>query len=135
MKQITILLSVILIMTFSSSGLSAQTASSIPGSDIVTSLFPEISIDSDEGMKLCCFAAYGWQIVEELKSEVESSPLPGDGESIAERLLIAGLLPVKDKQFFRLNDGRIVVVMNDDMFERSFTRYLINAHNANLIKK
>ncbi|MGY8917094.1 MAG: hypothetical protein ACKVJ6_02365 [Flavobacteriales bacterium] len=135
MKQITFLFLVILIMTFSSLDLSAQTASSIPGSDIVTPLFPELSLDSDEGMKLCCFAAYGWQIVEELKSEVESSPLPFEGESIAERLLIAGLLPVQHKQFFRLNDGRIVVVINDDMFKRSLNRFVTNAHNANLIKK
>ena len=126
MKHIFLIFSAVLLMTLSSDNLSAQTNTDLPGSDVITSLYPELSLNSAEGMRLCCFAAYGWHSASELKFNTESQPLPGEGDDIAKRLVSAGIVSALAEQFFMMEDGSYVVVSKIDIFEKLLSRYIIN---------
>jgi|TARA_B110000908_G_C10134833_1_gene393927 hypothetical protein len=126
MKHIFLIFSAVLLMTLSSDNLSAQTNTDLPGSDVITSLYPELSLHSAEGVRLCCFAAYGWHSASELKFNTESQPLPGEGDDIAKRLVSAGIVSALAEQFFMMEDGSYVVVSKIDIFEKLLSRYIIN---------
>jgi hypothetical protein len=126
MKHIFLIFSAVLLMTLSSDNLSAQTNTDLPGSDVITSLYPELSLHSAEGVRLCCFAAYGWHSASELKFNTESQPLPGEGDDIAQRLVSAGIVSALAEQFFMMEDGSYVVVSKIDIFEKLLSRYIIN---------
>jgi len=126
MKHIFLIFSAVLLMTLSSGNLSAQTNTDLPGSDVITSLYPELSLHSAEGVRLCCFAAYGWHSASELKFNTESQPLPGEGDDIAKRLVSAGIVSALAEQFFMMEDGSYVVVSKIDIFEKLLSRYIIN---------
>ena len=126
MKHIFLIFSAVLLMTLSSGNLSAQTNTDLPGSDVITSLYPELSLHSAEGVRLCCFAAYGWHSTPELKFETNAQPLPGEGGDIAKRLLNAGVVSEFEEQFFMMEDDNYVVVSKIDIFEKLLSRYIIN---------
>jgi hypothetical protein len=126
MKHIFLIFSAVLLMTLSSDNLSAQTNTDLPGSDVITSLYPELSLHSAEGVRLCCFAAYGWHSASELKFNTETQPLPGEGDDIAKRLVSAGIVSALAEQFFMMEDGSYVVVSKIDIFEKLLSRYIIN---------
>ena len=128
MKQIFLAFSGVLLLSFTSLNLSAQTTSDLPGSEIILSIYPDLDIDSEEAIRLSCFAAYGWHLVEELKFDVESQPLPGSSENLAERLLTAQILPVNHEQYFTTEDGMYIVVSKIDTFDKVLGRYIINAN-------
>ena len=128
MKQLFFMLSSVLLLTLSSANLSAQTDNDLPGSDVINSLYPELFLNSAEGMRLCCFAAYGWYSTPKLKFETNPQPLPGEGDDIAKRLLNSGIVSEFEEQFFILEDDIYVVVSKINIFEKLLTRYIINAN-------
>jgi len=128
MKHIFLIFSAVLLMTLSSGNLSAQTNTDLPGSDIVTSLYPELSLNSAEGVRLCCFAAYGWHSTSELKFHSVTQPLPGDGDDIAKRLISGGIVSALAEQFFIMEDESYVVVSKIDTFEKLLSRYIVNSN-------
>ena len=97
-----------------------------PGSDVVVKVFGLDVLDSDSAAELCCFASYGWHQSPELKSSQISQQLPNTGDGIAERLLISGITPQLEAQYFSLEDGSYVVVSSVDTFNKVFERFLIN---------
>ena len=128
MKHIFLIFSAVLLMTLSSGNLSAQTNTDLPGSDVITSLYPELSLHSAEGVRLCCFAAYGWYSTTNLKFETNAQPLPGEGDDIAKRLLNAGVVSEFEDQFFIVEDDSYVVVSKITTFEKLLSRYIINSN-------
>jgi len=127
MKQIfSVFSSVILLMIFVPN-LTAQ--ADFPGSEVVVKIFGQEVLGTDYASELCCFAAYGWHQSQELKSSQISQELPNTGDGIAERLLISGVTPQPEAQFFSLEDGSYVVVSSVDTFNKVFERFLIN-YNA-----
>ena len=128
MKHTFIIFSSVLLITLSSDNLTAQTNTDLPGSDVITSIYPELSLNSVEGMRLCCFAAYGWYSTPKLKFETNAQPLPGEGDDIAKRLLNAGIVSEFEEQFFIMENDIYVVVSKRDIFEKLLTRYIINAN-------
>ena len=111
MKHIFLIFSAVLLMTLSLGNLSAQTNTDLPGSDVITSLYPELSLHSTEGVRLCCFAAYGWHSASELKFNAETQPLPGEGDDIAKRLISGGIVSALADQFFIMEDDSYVVIL------------------------
>ena len=69
-----------------------------------------------------------------IKFEVDELTLLGSGDNIAERLLQSEIMPLENEQFFKLSDGRYVVVSSQSTFDKVFGRYLINM-NATKPKK
>ena len=128
MKQTFLIFSSVLLITMYSDNLTAQTNTDLPGSDVITSIYPELSLTSVEGMRLCCFAAYGWYSTPQLKFETNAQPLPGEGDDIAKRLLNAGVVSELEEQFFIMENDIYVVVSKIDTFEKLLTRYIINAN-------
>jgi hypothetical protein len=128
MKQTFLIFSSVLLITLYSDNLTAQTNTDLPGSDVITSIYPELSLTSVEGMRLCCFAAYGWYSTPQLKFETNAQPLPGEGDDIAKRLLNAGVVSELEEQFFIMENDIYVVVSKIDTFEKLLTRYIINAN-------
>jgi hypothetical protein len=128
MKHIFLIFSAVLLMTLSSGSLSAQTNTDLPGSDVITSLYPELSLHSAEGVSLCCFAAYGWHSASELKFNTETQPLPGEGDDIAKRLISGGIVSALADQFFIMEDDSYVVVSKITTFEKLLSRYIINSN-------
>ena len=128
MKHIFLIFSAVLLMTLSSGNLSAQTNTDLPGSDVITSLYPDLSLHSAEGMRLCCFAAYGWHSASELKFNTETQHLPGEGDDIAKRLISGGIVSALADQFFIMEDGSYVVVSRLDIFEKLLRRYVVNSN-------
>jgi len=128
MKHIFLIFSAVLLMTLSSENLSAQTTIDLPGSDVITSLYPELLLNSDEGVRLCCFAAYGWHSASELKFNTETQHLPGEGDDIAKRLISGGIVSALADQFFIMEDGSYVVVSRLDIFEKLLRRYVVNSN-------
>tara|TARA_B110000116_G_C16352024_1_gene365813 strand:+ start:157 stop:555 length:399 start_codon:yes stop_codon:yes gene_type:complete len=126
MKHTFLIFSAVLLITLSSDNLTAQTNTVLPGSDVITSIYPELSLNSVEGMRLCCFAAYGWYSTTNLKFETNVQPLPGEGDDIAKRLLNAGVVSEFEEQFFIMDDDNYVVVSKRDIFEKLLSRYIIN---------
>jgi len=100
-----------------------------PGSEVVAKVFGLDVLNSDSAAELCCFASYGWHQSPVLKSSQISQQLPNSGDGIAERLLISGVTPQPEAQFFSLEDGSYVVVSSVDTFNKVFERFLIN-YNA-----
>jgi hypothetical protein len=99
-----------------------------PGSEVVVKVFGLESLDLESAAELCCFAAYGWHQSPELKSSQISQQLPNTGDGIAERLLISGVTPQPEAQYFTLEDGSYVVVSSVATFNKVFERFLINYH-------
>ena len=99
-----------------------------PGSEAVVKVFGQEVLGTDYAAELCCFAAYGWHQSPELKSSQISQELPNTGDGIAERLLISGVTPQPEAQFFTLEDGSYVVVSSVDTFNKVYERFLINYH-------
>ena len=128
MKHTFLIFSTVLLTTLSSDNITAQTNTDLPGSEVITSIYPELSLTSVEGMRLCCFAAYGWYSTPQLKFETNAQPLPGEGDDIAKRLLNAGIVSEFEEQFFIMEDDIYVVVSKIDIFEKLLTRYIINAN-------
>jgi len=128
MKQTFLIFSSVLLITLYSDNLTAQTNIDLPGADVITSIYPELSLTSVEGMRLCCFAAYGWYSTPQLKFETNAQPLPGEGDDIAKRLLNAGVVSELEEQFFIMENDIYVVVSKIDTFEKLLTRYIINAN-------
>ena len=126
MKHTFLIFSAVLLITLSSDNLTAQTNTDLPGSDVITSIYPELSLNSVEGMRLCCFAAYGWYSPPKFKFETNAQPLPGEGDDIAKRLLNAGVVSEFEEQFFIMDDDIYVVVSKRDIFEKLLSRYIIN---------
>ena len=126
MKHIFLLFSAVLLITLYSDNLTAQTNIDLPGADVITSIYPELSLTSVEGMRLCCFAAYGWYSTPQLKFETNAQPLPGEGDDIARRLLNAGIVSEMEEQFFIMDEDNYVVVSKIDIFEKLLSRYIIN---------
>ena len=126
MKQLFFMLSSVLLLTMSSATVSAQKNSELPGSDVIISLYPDLSPNSAEGMRLCCFAAYGWYSTPQLKFETNAQPLPGEGDDIARRLLNAGIVSEMEEQFFIMDEDNYVVVSKIDIFDKLLSRYIIN---------
>lgn len=129
MKQLFFMLSSVLLLTLSSANLSAQTDYDLPGSDVINSLYPELSPNSAEGMRLCCFAAYGWHYAPDLKIVPTHQPLPGEGDDIAKRLISSGITSQLEEQFFTIEDEGYIVVSKIDTFEKVLSRYIINANS------
>ena len=129
MKQLFFMLSSVLLLTMSSATVSAQKNSELPGSDVITSLYPDLSPNSAEGMRLCCFAAYGWHYAPVLKIAPTHQPLPGAGDDIAKRLISAGISSQLEEQFFTLEGEGYIVVSKIDTFEKVLSRYIINANS------
>jgi hypothetical protein len=129
MKQLFFMLSSVLLLTLSSANLSAQTDNDLPGSDVINSLYPELFLNSAEGMRLCCFAAYGWHYAPDLKIAPTTQPLPGEGDDIAKRLISAGITSQLEEQFFTIEDEGYIVVSKIDTFEKVLSRYIINANS------
>ena len=127
MKQLFFILSSVLLLTLSSATVSAQNNSDLPGSDVINSLYPELSPNSAEGMRLSCFASYGWHYAQDLKIAPTHQPLPGEGGDIAKRLISAGITSQLEEQFFTMEGEGYVVVSNIDTFEKLLGRYIINA--------
>jgi len=127
MKQTFLIFSSVLLITLYSDNLTAQTNTDLPGSDVITSIYPELSLTSVEGMRLCCFSAYGWYSTPQLKFETNAQPLPGEGDDIAKRLLNAGVVSELEEQFFIMENDIYVVVSKIDTFEKLLTRYIIYA--------
>jgi len=128
MKHIFLIFSAVLLMTLSSGNLSAQTTTDLPGSNVIASLYPELSLNSDEAVRLCCFAAYGWHSASELKFNTETQHLPGEGDDIAKRLISGGIVSALADQFFIMEDGSYVVVSRLDIFEKLLRRYVVNSN-------
>ncbi|MBT6175359.1 MAG: hypothetical protein HOH96_07360 [Flavobacteriales bacterium] len=128
MKHTFLIFSTVLLTTLSSDNITAQTNTDLPGSEVITSIYPELSLNSDEGMRLCCFAAYGWYSTPKLKFETNAQPLPGEGDDIAKRLLNADIVSEFEEQFFIMENDIYVVVSKIDIFEKLLTRYIINAN-------
>lgn len=126
MKHIFLLFSAVLLITLYSDNLTAQTNIDLPGADVITSIYPELSLTSVEGMRLCCFAAYGWYSTPKLKFKTNAQPLPGEGDDIARRLLHAGIVSELEEQFFMMDEDSYVVVSKIDIFEKLLSRYIIN---------
>ena len=129
MKQLFFILSSILLLTLSSVNVSAQNNNNLPGSDVINSLYPELFSSSAEGMRLCCFAAYGWHYAPDLKIPPTIQPLPGEGDDIAKRLISAGITSQLEEQIFTMEGEGYVVVSNIDTFEKVLSRYMINANS------
>ncbi|HHZ97780.1 MAG TPA: hypothetical protein EYN67_20055 [Flavobacteriales bacterium] len=132
MKQIFLVFSGVLFLSLSGSSIYGQ--SELPGSAEVKSVYEISEITSNQQIELCCFAAYGWHFATELKFEVDELTLLGSGDNIAERLLQSEIMPLENEQFFKLSDGRYVVVSSQSTFDKVFGRYLINM-NATKPKK
>ena len=128
MKHFFLILSSVILLTLSSPYVSGQTNNNLPGSDIITSLYPELFLSSAEGMRLCCFAAYGWHYASELKISITNQPLPGEGNDIAKRLISAGITSQLEEQIFTIEGEGYVVVFNINTFEKILSRYIINAN-------
>jgi len=126
MKQIFLVFSAIILMSLIP--LSAYCQSDIPGSSEVKSVFGITQIESDDDLELCCFAVYGWHIVDELKFIAEISNLPSGDISIVERLLKFDIRPKDNEQYFQLEDGRIVVILSRSNFEKVLDRFLRNVY-------
>jgi len=124
MKQIFSVFSSLLLLMILVPNLSAQ--ADFPGSEVVAKVFGQERLDTDSAAELCCFAAYGWHQSPELKSSQISQELPSTGDGIAERLLMAGVTPQPEAQFFSLEDGSYVVVSSEDTFNKVYERFLIN---------
>jgi hypothetical protein len=106
--------------------LSAQ--ADFPGSEVVAKVFGQERLDTDSAAELCCFAAYGWHQSPVLKSSQIAQKLSNTGDGIAERLLLAGVTPQPEAQFFSLEDGSYVVVSSTVTFNKVYERFLINYH-------
>ncbi|PCJ82326.1 MAG: hypothetical protein COA49_02165 [Bacteroidetes bacterium] len=130
MKQIFLVFSAILLMSLIPP--SAYCQSDIPGSSDVKSVFGITQIETDDDLELCCFAAYGWHLVDELKFDAEISEFPFEDISIVERLLKFGLRPIDTEQYYQLEDGRIVVILSRSNFEKILDRFI---RNVNLTKE
>ena len=126
MKQIFSVFSSLLLLLILAPNLTAQTV--LPGSDVVSKVFGIKFLESDPAAELCCFAAYGWHQSPVLKSSQISQQLPNTGDGIAERLLISGVTPQPEAQYFSLEDGSYVVVSSVDTFNKVYERFLINYH-------
>ena len=99
-----------------------------PGIEVVSKVFDLESLDTNSAAELCCFAVYGWHQSPVLKSSQISQQLPNTGDGIAERLLISGVTPQPEAQYFTLEDGSYVVVSSVDTFNKVYERFLINYH-------
>ena len=127
MKQISSVFSSFILLLILAPNLTAQ--ADFPGSDVVVKVFGQDVLDSDSAAELCCFAAYGWHQSPVLKSSQISPQLPNPGNEIAERLLLSGVTPQPEAQYFSLEDGSYVVVSSVATFNKVFERFLIN-YNA-----
>lgn len=94
----------------------------IPGQIAVESVF---GVSNDIDLNLCCFAAYGWHVAEELKVYQNISGTVSS-ENISVYLLQEGISPMQEEQYFELNDGRYLVVSSEDNFNKVLDRFLIN---------
>ena len=126
MKQIFSVFSSVILLMILAPNLTAQ--ADFPGSEVVVKVFGQEVLGTDYAAELCCFAAYGWHQSPELKSSQISQELPNTGDGIAERLLISGVTPQPEAQFFSLEDGSYVVVSSVDTFNKVYERFLINYH-------
>mgnify|MGYP001190924535 CR=1 FL=1 len=129
MKQTFLIYLTVLLISMSLGHFSAQTNADLPGSVVINSIYPELSLQSEQGMRLCCFAAYGWHSTQELKFEAATQPLPGEGDDIAKRLVVAGIVSDLSEQFFTMDDGSFVVVSKLETFEKQMSRYVVNANS------
>ncbi len=96
----------------------------IPGAKTFKQAF---GTDTELNLEKCCFAAYGWHIIKEVKTEiVQLGQLNSD--DIALELLINEVNPRISEQYFSTPDGRIVVVSSQDQFDKIFGRFLVNVN-------
>ncbi len=126
MKQIFSVFSSIVLLMILVPNLSAQ--ADLPGSEVVAKVFGQEVLGTDSAAELCCFAAYGWHQSPVLKSSQIAQKLSNTGDGIAERLLMSGVTPQPEVQFFSLEDGSYVVVSSTVTFNKVYERFLINYH-------
>jgi hypothetical protein len=123
------LLSVLFIL--SAFAYSSYAQSDLPGQNVVDSVFEPSELDKEENLNKCCFAVYGWHIAAEVKTGNSPIPLSLDDGDIAATLLLKGITPLYEEQYFVLDDGRIVVISSISTFEKVLFRFTINANSLN----
>ncbi|MBM72363.1 MAG: hypothetical protein CL847_06230 [Crocinitomicaceae bacterium] len=114
------ILTLLLLATMSMSYGIAQ--SKIPGQEAFESAFGT-SVELD--LEKCCLAAYGWHNAKEIKFE-GVTVVSLKSNNVAKELLKSNITPSAKEQYFTAPDGRIIVVLAMDQFEKVYGRFLIN---------
>jgi hypothetical protein len=101
--------------------------SDLPGQAAVVSVY---GADVELDLTKCCFAAYGWHIALEVKTE-DIGGLIFTEYNLAKQLFEAGISYEKEEQYYAIDDGRYLVVSSAENFEKVLSRYLVNVNSQN----